>query len=55
VILNTAEEKDLLTEQDIGPAVEAGGRIQLEPSSLILLRVVMTVPNRRSGDQKIQS
>jgi isoamylase len=55
VILNTADEKDLLAEQEIGPVVEAGECIQLEASSLILLRVVMTVPNRRSGDQKIRS
>jgi isoamylase len=38
LILNTADEKDLLAEQEIGPAVEAGERIQVEPSSLILLR-----------------
>ena len=38
VILNTADEKDLLAEQEIGPAVEAGGHVQVQPSSLILLR-----------------
>ena len=38
VILNTADEKDLLTEQEIGPAREAGSQIQVHPSSLILLR-----------------
>jgi isoamylase len=38
VILNTADQKDLLAEQEIGPAVEAGGRIQVQSLSLILLR-----------------
>ena len=38
VILNTAEEKDLLAEQETGPALEAGERIQLQRSSVVLLR-----------------
>jgi isoamylase len=38
VILNTADEKDLLAEQELGPAVAAGGQIQVQPSSVILLR-----------------
>jgi len=38
VILNTADEKDLLAEQEIGPARQAGSQIQVQPSSLILLR-----------------
>jgi isoamylase len=38
MILNTADEKDLLAELEIGPAREAGSQIQVQPSSLILLR-----------------
>jgi glycogen operon protein len=38
VLLNTADEKDLLAEQEIGPAVEAGERSQVQPLSLVLLR-----------------
>jgi isoamylase len=38
MILNTADEKDLLAELEIGPARGAGSQIQVQPSSLILLR-----------------
>jgi glycogen operon protein len=38
MILNTADEKDLLGEQEIGPAREAGSQIQVQPSTLIQLR-----------------
>jgi isoamylase len=38
LILNTAEEKDLLAEQEEGPAVSAGDRIEVQPWSLVLLR-----------------
>ncbi|MDP9322001.1 MAG: glycogen debranching protein GlgX [Acidobacteriota bacterium] len=38
VILHTADEKDLLAEQETGPVVEAGERMQVQPSSVVLLR-----------------
>jgi glycogen operon protein len=38
VILNTAEEKDLLRDGDEGPRVAAGSHIQVQPWSLVLLR-----------------
>jgi isoamylase len=38
VILNTADEKDLLAEQEMGPAVGAGERTQVQPLSIVLLR-----------------
>jgi glycogen operon protein len=38
VILNTADEKDLLAEQETGPAVEAGEPVRVQPYSVVLLR-----------------
>ena len=37
LILNTADEKDLLAEQEPGPAIEAGERILVQPSCVGLL------------------
>jgi hypothetical protein len=37
MILNTADEKDLLAEQEPGPAIEAGERILVQPSCVVLL------------------
>ena len=37
VILNTVDEKDLLAEQEPGPAIEAGERILVQPSCVVLL------------------
>ena len=37
VILNTADEKDLLAEQEPGPAIEAGERILVQSSCVVLL------------------
>jgi glycogen operon protein len=39
-VLSTAEEKDLLAEQEDGPRVAAGSRMQVQPWSLVLLRQV---------------
>jgi hypothetical protein len=38
VILDTAEEKDLLAEQEEGPEISAGGRVKVQPWSLVLLK-----------------
>jgi glycogen operon protein len=38
VVLNTADEGDHLAEEDLGPELEAGGRIPVAPWSLVLLR-----------------
>ena len=40
VVLNTADEKDLLAEQDNGPELAAGSKIQVQPWSLVVLRSV---------------
>jgi len=40
VVLNTAEEKDLLAEQDNGPELAAGSKMQVQPWSLVVLRSV---------------
>jgi glycogen operon protein len=40
LVLNTADEKDLLAEQENGPEIAAGGTIQVQPWSLVLLRSV---------------
>ena len=37
LILNTADEKDLLAEQEPGPAIEAGERILVQSSCVVLL------------------
>jgi len=37
MILNTADEKDLLAEQEPGSAIEAGERILVQPSCVVLL------------------
>jgi isoamylase len=37
MILNTADEKDLLAEQEPGPAIEAGERILVQSSCVVLL------------------
>ena len=38
VILDTAEEKDLLAEQESGLELRAGGRVRVQHWSLVLLR-----------------
>jgi len=40
VVLNTAEEKDFLSEQDIGPEISAAGKVQVQAWSLVVLRGV---------------
>jgi glycogen operon protein len=39
-ILNTAEDKDLLSEQDNGSEIGAGGKVQVQAWSLVVLRGV---------------
>jgi len=39
-ILNTAEDKDLLSEQETGPEIGAGGTVQVQAWSLVVLRGV---------------
>jgi isoamylase len=40
LLLDTAQEKDRLLEQDEGPEIGAGGRIRLDAFSLVLLRTL---------------
>jgi glycogen operon protein len=40
VLLNTADEKDLLSEQETGDEVPAGGKVQVQAWSLVVLRSV---------------
>jgi glycogen operon protein len=40
VVLDTADEKDLMLEQESGPELGAGARLQVQPWSLMLLRRV---------------
>jgi len=40
LVLDTADEKDLMTEQDDGPELDAGACVQVQPWSLVLLRRV---------------
>ena len=42
VVLNTAEDKDFMQEEEGGPTIEAQGSINVQPWSLVLLR--RTVP-----------
>ncbi len=38
VVLNTADEKDFMQEEENGPAIDAGAVLQAPPRSLVLLR-----------------
>ncbi len=38
VVLNTADEKDFMQEEENGPAIDAGAVLQVQPRSLVLLR-----------------
>jgi isoamylase len=40
VVLNTAEDDDHLAEEDLGPELPAGGRMQVQPWSLVVLRSI---------------
>jgi glycogen operon protein len=40
VVLNTAEDKDLLSEQDTGPEIGAGSKLQVQAWSVVLFRGV---------------
>ena len=42
VVLNTADEKDLVAEQEIGPGIDAGAQLEAPPWGLLVLR---RVPN----------
>ena len=40
VVLDTADEKDLMGEHENGPELDAGARLQVQPWGLVLLRRV---------------
>ncbi len=41
VVLNTAEDKEFLSEQEIGPEIAASGKVQVQAWSLVVLRAVL--------------
>jgi glycogen operon protein len=38
LVLNTAEETDHMSEDELGPELEAAGRMPVQPWSLVLLK-----------------
>ena len=38
VVLNTADETDYMSEEELGPEIEAGGRMHVQAWSLVLLK-----------------